>query len=80
VDAAGKAWQVHHIKPVSFGGGNLIENLIPLPGAEHSIFTTWWNSVWRRIRARFTDAEWEAIYTTGKKVVQGSKLRQAPIP
>jgi hypothetical protein len=74
VDAAGKAWEVHHIKPVSWGGTN-IANLVPLTSAEHAVFTAWWNSAWRVIRSRFTDAEWKAIYTTGKKVVIGSSIR-----
>ena len=40
--------QAHHIKPLSRGGTNVFENLVPLqsiPGEDniHNLFTQWWN-------------------------------------
>ena len=68
---AGRAWQVHHIKPISAGGLTVLDNLVPLPPSVHDLFSKWWMKIWWNIRNRFTDTEWKAIYTTGKKVVAG---------
>ncbi len=36
-------YEIHHIQPLSRGGINSFENLVPLrTGAEHDQFTTWW--------------------------------------
>jgi 5-methylcytosine-specific restriction endonuclease McrA len=38
-------YDIHHIKPLSRGGTNHFENLVPLKrGADHDQFTTWWLS------------------------------------
>lgn len=34
--------QIHHIKPLKYGGKSVNSNLIPLPKATHTQFTTWW--------------------------------------
>lgn len=45
----GRPWpsglvQIHHIKPLKFGGTNVFENLVPLSSTDHLIFTRWWAS------------------------------------
>lgn len=46
----GKPWpegevNIHHIKPLSKGGDNSFENLVPLvQPEEHQPFTNWWRS------------------------------------
>jgi hypothetical protein len=77
-DENGVAWQVHHIKPVGMGGDGSAANLIPLPLSVHSLYTNWWNGVLRGFRRRFTDAEWDAIYTTSSRNVPGSRVRVTP--
>jgi hypothetical protein len=72
VDASGEAWQVHHIKPVSFGGDSSIRNLFPLPGNVHRQFNSWWTKVQNRFKARFSDTEWNALMTD-KKSIPASK-------
>jgi hypothetical protein len=72
-DASGKAWEVHHIKPVAFGGGNTLDNLVPLPRTVHLEFSAWWSKVHRAFSSRFTAAEWDLIYTDAK-VVAGSSV------
>lgn len=79
-DSNGKAWEVHHIKQVGMGGGSEIDNLFPLPKADHSILTNYWNSVRYAFQARFTKAEWEAIYTKSTKNVPGEDVPKAPLP
>jgi hypothetical protein len=38
-------YEVHHIKPSSWGGGNSTSNLVILPqGKPHAQFTEWWKS------------------------------------
>jgi uncharacterized protein DUF4157 len=80
VDVAGKSWQVHHIKPAGMGGGSEVDNLFPLPAADHTALTNYWNSVRRAFERRFTKAEWDAIYTKSIKNVSGSDVPEAPIP
>jgi hypothetical protein len=77
-DGNGKAWQVHHIKQVGMGGGSEVDNLFPLPAADHSILTNYWNSVRRAFEGRFTKIEWEAIYTKSVKNVLGEDVPKAP--
>lgn len=36
-------YDLHHIRPVAFGGTNDLSNLIPLPKAVHSTITGWFN-------------------------------------
>ena len=44
-------YQIHHIKPLSRGGTNDFENLVPLRiGAEHQQFTNWWRYYYGSIR------------------------------
>jgi len=33
---------IHHIKPLQFGGENIFENLVPLTRPQHDLFTNWW--------------------------------------
>lgn len=38
-------WRIHHIRPVSFGGTNDYNNLVPVrAGNDHQSFTNWWNN------------------------------------
>jgi RHS repeat-associated protein len=44
----GRPWpqgriEIHHIKPLQFGGENVFENLVPLPWEVHRLFTSWWS-------------------------------------
>ena len=34
--------QIHHIKPLKYGGKSVNSNLIPLPKTIHTQFNTWW--------------------------------------
>ena len=34
--------EIHHIKPLQFGGNNSFENLVPLNISDHGLFTSWW--------------------------------------
>jgi len=43
----GRPWpnalvNIHHIKPLQFGGTNTFDNLIPLEKPIHDLFTNWW--------------------------------------
>jgi hypothetical protein len=43
----GRPWpsgniNIHHIKPLEFGGTNAFENLVPLSAESHQSFTIWW--------------------------------------
>jgi len=46
----GRTWpkgdniQIHHIKPLSKGGTNSFQNLVPLPSQDHKPYTSWWRS------------------------------------
>ncbi len=71
-DRYGIPWQVHHNKPVFFGGNNRIDNLIPLPERVHREFTNYWNGLHRSFKKRFSKAEWEKIYSLDTKDVTGS--------
>jgi len=77
-DSNGKAWQVHHIKPVFMGGDSEIDNLVPLPVSAHQKYTNFWNAVGRAFRKRFTDKEWDRIYTRSTKDVPGSRVPKTP--
>ena len=35
-------YDVHHIKPLAYGGSNDYSNLIHLPKATHTSVTSWW--------------------------------------
>ncbi|MCP3772745.1 HNH endonuclease [Paenibacillus sp. MZ04-78.2] len=35
--------EIHHIRPLNFGGDNSFENLIPLYADKHYQFSNWWN-------------------------------------
>ena len=80
VDSGGKSWQVHHIKAVGMGGGSEVDNLFPLPAADHLALTIYWNAVRYAFERRFTKAEWDAIYTKSIKNVSGTDVPEAPIP
>jgi hypothetical protein len=69
----GTPWQVHHIKPVSMGGGSNVENLFPLPGNVHKLYTDWWGRLWHGFKNRFDPDEWELIYTSQKNI-PGSRV------
>jgi hypothetical protein len=48
----GRPWpegeiNIHHIKPLSFGGDNSFDNLIPLSRSDHQLFTNWWRNFMR---------------------------------
>jgi len=73
VDANGKAWEVHHIKPVFMGGDSVVDNVFPLPKAVHQEYSNWWNAVGRGFSKRFTETEWDLIYWN-KKDVPGSRI------
>jgi 5-methylcytosine-specific restriction endonuclease McrA len=60
-DSDGRAWEVHHRKPLDFGGDNSVANLIPIEKSIHADLTTWWRSVKRTLRTYFTDSEWERL-------------------
>ncbi|NER12064.1 DUF4157 domain-containing protein [Leptobacterium flavescens] len=74
----GEAWQVHHNKPVSYGGGNGIGNLIPLPATVHRLFTSWWTKVQNRFKARFTDAEWADLMKDVTSIPGSKAAAKAP--
>jgi RHS repeat-associated protein len=43
----GRPWpsgkiNIHHIKPLQFGGTNAFENLVPLSIPDHFLYTSWW--------------------------------------
>jgi hypothetical protein len=80
VDAAGKPWEVHHVKPVFMGGTSIADNLMPLPKAIHQEYTNWWNAVHRAFRKRFTDTEWSKIYEKSTQDIGGSTVRKTPVP
>jgi hypothetical protein len=73
VDSAGKPWEVHHIKPVFMGGGSEIENLFPLPGDVHQIYTNWWGKIHAAFKGRFAPDEWDEIYWS-ERDVPGSRV------
>ena len=33
---------IHHVKPLQYGGTNTFENLVPLTRPQHDLFTNWW--------------------------------------
>jgi hypothetical protein len=66
-DANGKAWEVHHVKPIDFGGDNVASNLIPIPKDIHTDLTTWWRSVKREASQYFSDSEWKALIGGSKE-------------
>ena len=35
-------YDVHHIRPLAYGGSNAYSNLIHLPKATHTQVTSWW--------------------------------------
>ena len=53
MDANGKPWEVHHIKPLSCGGTNEVENFVALEKAVHRDLTTWWRRVVRELAEPF---------------------------
>jgi hypothetical protein len=55
------AWQVHHRKPLDFGGDNSIANFYPLEQPIHAAFTTYWQRVKREFARYFTDEDWREI-------------------
>lgn len=60
-DEGGKAWQVHHRKPLDFGGDNATVNLVALEPSIHVKFTGWWASLKAKFRAEFSPSDWKAI-------------------
>lgn len=45
----GRPWpngtvNVHHIKPLQFGGTNAFDNLVPLKESVHKLFNSWWRN------------------------------------
>lgn len=76
-DSAGEPWEVHHVKPVFFGGDNAPDNLFPLPKSVHQKYTNWWNDLHRAFKRRFTDDEWDRIYWS-EKDVPGSRVPKTP--
>ncbi len=73
VDAAGKPWEVHHIKPVFMGGGSDVENLFPLRRAVHQQYTNWWGKIHTAFKRRFAPDEWDEIYWS-ERDVPGSRV------
>lgn len=59
----GRRWEVHHRKPLDFGGDNSPENLFALSGTDHAGYTGWWNSVKSRFRRMFDRADWDSLIT-----------------
>lgn len=60
-DLDGNALEVHHKKPLDFGGDNSAENLIPIDGKTHLDLTNWWNRVKRETGKHFTQSEWDEL-------------------
>jgi uncharacterized protein DUF4157 len=65
-DAAGRAWQVHHVHPLDFGGGNEAANLVALEHDVHAPYTTWWGRVKASMRRQFIEGgnnieQWRAL-------------------
>src|SRR5262249_49182738 len=77
-DAHGVPWEVHHVKPVFMGGDSVVDNLFPLPRATHQLYTNWWNAIGRAFRNRFTEQEWDLIYSNQRNV-PGSRVRQVRV-
>ncbi len=57
----GRAWQVHHRKPLDYGGDNAPGNLVALELDVHVKFTGWWAKLKYKFRAHFSAAEWKKI-------------------
>jgi hypothetical protein len=57
VDANGNPWEIHHIKPLAFGGTNEIENFVALERAVHRDLTTWWGQVRDELARPFGGAQ-----------------------
>ena len=70
--AEGQAWEIHHKKPLDFGGTNVLENLVPLERSVHMNITKYWARLkramakpfggfrsprWKNIRAGEEDVE-----------------------
>jgi hypothetical protein len=71
------SWDVHHIKPINMGGASVAENLIPVPKSVHRLYNAYWNKVYHGFKSRFTDAEWNRIYTKSTTDVPGSEVPKA---
>lgn len=37
-------YQIHHIRPIKYGGKNTYSNLIPIPTTTHRLFNSWWSN------------------------------------
>ena len=37
-------YDIHHVRPLQYGGGNDFDNLTPLPRAVHRVVTDWWRA------------------------------------
>lgn len=75
----GKAWEVHHNKPVSYGGHSKIANLTPLPSTVHRLFTSWWTKIQNKFRSRFTKEEWDSIMRDQKDISGSRAAKKSPI-
>jgi hypothetical protein len=60
-DAEGKAWEVHHRKPLDFGGDNEAANLIPIEKSVHKELTGWWRSLKKDLSEFFSESDWEKL-------------------
>ena len=75
-DAKGKAWEVHHRKPLDFGGDNNPKNLIPIEKGIHTDYTTWWRSLKQEFGKYFSDAEWQRLIGGKKNEIFDPSLTQ----
>jgi hypothetical protein len=39
------SWQLHHVKPIKFGGTNDFRNLVPVDNLLHSRLNSFWSSL-----------------------------------
>lgn len=65
----GKALEVHHRKPIDFGGDNSINNLIVIEKGIHSDITGWWRKLKTAMGSRFSEVEWGRIIGGDKNIV-----------
>ncbi len=52
----GRPWEVHHRRPLDFGGDNTPGNLVALEPDIHVEFTSWWRRIKSRVRRSFIDS------------------------
>ena len=61
VDDSGKAWEMHHVQQLDFGGTNKFTNLEPLPKSIHSEYTSWWKKLKTAFKSETGLHNWDNI-------------------